>query len=92
MSALAPVAAPEVVPAVPAPAPVAEVEPALGDVVLLGALGLVLELVDGWPLALVELEGWPLEVVWAMATAPSAKAPATPAMVAIFIRRYSLLR
>jgi len=27
-----------------------------------------------------------------MATAPSAKAPVTPAMVAIFIRKYSLLR
>jgi hypothetical protein len=58
-------------------------------------LGLVaeleLELVEG--LALVEPLGCePLEVVWAMATAPSAKAPATPAMVAIFIRRYSVLR
>jgi hypothetical protein len=70
---LVPVAAvdwPLVVPAVPAVlAPVADAEPAPGDVVLLEALGLVLELVDGWPLALMELEegweleGWPLEVV-----------------------------
>jgi hypothetical protein len=98
VSALVPVAAVDwslVVPAVPAvlaPVPVADVEPAPEGVVLLGALGLGLVLVDGWPLALVELEGCPLEVVWAIATAPSAKAPATPAMVAIFIRRYSLLR
>jgi hypothetical protein len=60
--------------------------------VVLFALGFVLELVDGWLVALVELEGELLDVVWAMAPAPSARAPATPAMVAIFIRRYSLLR
>jgi len=55
-------------------------------------LGVVaeLELVDG--LALVEPGCELLEVVWAMATAPSAKAPVTPAIVAIFIRSYSLLR
>jgi hypothetical protein len=69
-----------------APAAPAELAPAPeGDV----ALGFVaeLELVDG--LALVELGEL---VVWATATAPSARAPTTPAMVAIFIRSYSMLR
>ena len=90
MSALEPVgagAAAEVLePALPAvAAPVV-----LGEVLLLGLVA-ELELVDG--LAPVELGDELGElVVWATATAPSAKAPATPAMVAIFIRSYSMLR
>jgi hypothetical protein len=70
-----------------APAAPAEVAPVSeGDVLLLGLVA-ELELVDG--LALVELGEL---VVWATATAPSAIAPTTPAMVAIFIRSYSMLR
>jgi hypothetical protein len=73
-----------------APAAPAEVAPVSeGDVLLLGLVA-ELELVDG--LALVELGELGELVVWATATAPSAIAPTTPAMVAIFIRSYSMLR
>jgi hypothetical protein len=74
------------VPAAPAVLAPGDVAPAPVAVLL---LGLVAELapVDG--LALVELGEL---VVWATATAPSARAPRTPAMVAIFIRSYSMLR
>jgi hypothetical protein len=44
----------------------------------------------GAAVPLVSVEGVP-DVVWATATAPSAKAPATPARVAIFMCRDSYL-
>jgi hypothetical protein len=90
VSALVPVAAPVlgVVAEVLAPAAPAELVSAPeGDVLLVLGFVAELELVDG--LALVELGEL---VVWATATAPSAIAPTTPAMVAIFIRSYSMLR
>jgi hypothetical protein len=91
VSAVVPVAAPVLGVVAEVLAPAVPAELALGDVAPVAELllGFVaeLELVDG--LALVELGEL---VVWATATAPSAIAPTTPAMVAIFIRSYSMLR
>jgi hypothetical protein len=93
VSAVVPVVAPVLgvvveVSAPAAPAVLGEVAPAPVVVVLL-LLGGVAELepVDGLALVL----GCEL-VVWATATAPRAIAPRTPAVVAIFIRSYSVLR